>query len=99
MCDLRQHTMERPNSSNKQRLCVPRSIGGANYRSFLALLVAALALVGLQAAVSALQLAASWHAAQRAHWPAGVHGVLTDGELGAGLLLLMAGWARQLASC
>ena len=78
---------------------MPRSIGGANYRSFLALLVAALALTGLHAAVSALQLAASWHAAQRAHWPGGVHGVLTDGELGAGLLLLMPCWGRQPANC
>ena len=50
-----------------------RSIGGANYRSFMALLVAALALAGLQAAMSALQLAASFHAAQHAHWPGGVH--------------------------
>lgn len=73
---------------------MPRSIGGANYRSFLALLVAALALAGLQAAVAALQLAASWHAAQHAHWLEGAHGNLTCGELGAGLRLLMPCWAR-----
>ena len=79
---------------------MPRSIGGANYRSFLALLVAALALAGVQAAVAALQLAASWHAAPHALWPGGAHGRLTDsGRLGAGLCLLLPCWARRLESC
>jgi hypothetical protein len=43
------------------------SIGGANYRAFIALLVAALALAACQAAVLALQLAASVRAAPRVH--------------------------------
>ncbi|KAK9822988.1 hypothetical protein WJX81_001434 [Elliptochloris bilobata] len=42
-------------------------IGGANYRGFIALLTAALALAGYQAAVSSLQLAVSWHAVPHAH--------------------------------
>ena len=81
---------------------MPHSIGGANYRSFLVLLVAALALAGIQAAVAALQLAASWHTAPHAHWAGGAQGRLTDTELGAGqrsLRLLMPCWARRLASC
>ena len=43
------------------------SIGGANYRAFIALLVAALALAACQAAVLALQLAASVRAEPRVH--------------------------------
>lgn len=86
-------------STFRQHVCVPRSIGGANYRSFMALLVAALALAGLQAAVSALQLAASWHGAQHAHWLGGVSESPADGGDGCWPAPADAVGARRASCC